>query len=83
MGNPERREEDDYLILSPYERGVVHAIQSRKPRDCPVNWAATAADLKVGESYLKAICRIPLPENSNLIPLRDLERAIWSVSLES
>jgi hypothetical protein len=82
MGKPAKQDEDVYLIRSPYERGIVHAIQSRKPGECPVNWKATAEDMKVGVSYLKALCRIPLPESSNLIPMSSLERALWSVSLD-
>jgi hypothetical protein len=73
--------EDVYIVLSESERAVVKAIQARKPGECPTDWKATANNLKVSESYLKAIDRIPLPA-SNMIAMSSFERAKWSVSLD-
>jgi hypothetical protein len=73
--------EDVYILLSDAERAVVHAIQNRKSWECPVDWESTARNLKVGEAYLKALCKIPLPK-SNMIALSDLEEARWRVSLD-
>jgi hypothetical protein len=81
MANNGGDSDDVYIVLSQSERAIVKAIQSRKPGDCPTDWARTAANLKVSESYLKAICRIPLP-TSNMISMTSLERAKWSVSLD-
>jgi hypothetical protein len=73
--------EDVYIVLSDSERAVVKAIQARKSGDCPTAWKVTADNLKVSESYLKAICRISLPA-SNMMEMSSLERAKRSVSLD-
>jgi hypothetical protein len=67
--------EEVYIVLSTEERAAVHAIQN------PVDWSSTARNLKVGEEYLKALCKIPLPK-SNMIALSVLEEARWRVSLD-
>jgi hypothetical protein len=72
--------EEVYIVLSAEERAVVHAIQNRKSYECPVDWGSTARNLKVGEEYLKALCKIPLPR-SNMIALSDLEEAPLSVTI--
>jgi hypothetical protein len=40
MANRAEMTEDVYIVLSAYERGTVHAIQSRKPGALPINWKA-------------------------------------------
>jgi hypothetical protein len=72
---------DVYIVLLDSETAVVKAIQARKPGDCPTAWKATADNLKVSESYLKAICKISLPA-SNMIGMSSLERAKRSVNLD-
>jgi hypothetical protein len=46
-----------------------------------IDWKITAKNLRVAESYLKAICSMPLPE-SNMILMRELECAQFSVTLD-
>lgn len=79
--------EEVYIVLSAEERAAVHAIQNRESYDYPVDWSSTARNLKVGEEYLKALCKIPLPK-SNMIALSVLEGTVESllgpdVALES
>lgn len=71
--------EDVYIVLSSYERGTVHAIQTRKPGATPINWKVLADDIKVSVPYLQALCTIQLPKSSNEIPLSRVERAMWQV----
>lgn len=73
--------EDVYIVLSDAEGAVVQFIQNRKTWECPVDWESTARNLKVGEAYLKALCKIPLPK-SGMIALSDLEEARRRVSLD-
>jgi hypothetical protein len=80
-GEDECMKEDVYIVLSPYERAMVHSIQTRKPGATPINWKVLAEDIKVSESYLKALCTIVLPKASNEISLSRVERAIWWVNL--
>jgi hypothetical protein len=77
----EEMKEDVYVLLSPYERAAVHAVQFRKPGATPVNWNVMAADLKVSVPYFQALCTISLPKSSNEIPYSRIQRAMWSVSL--
>jgi hypothetical protein len=81
MAKGKEMTEDVYIVLSPYERAMVHAIQNRKLGVLPINWKAMAEDIKVSENYLKALCTIPLPKTHNEIPVSRVDRAIWSISL--
>jgi hypothetical protein len=72
MAERERVEEDIYIVLSPYERGLVHALQMRKEGSGPVNWKVLAKDVKMSESFLKALIKVELPKDSNNIPLSSL-----------
>jgi hypothetical protein len=69
------------IVLSSAERAIVHAIKNRRQGECPLNWKATAENLKVSESYLSAICRIPMPRSYE-IPWSEYERAKLIVSLD-
>jgi hypothetical protein len=80
-GADECMKEDVYIVLSPYERAMVHSIQTRKPGATSTNWTALAEDIKVLETYLQALCTIVLPKSSNEIPLSRVQRAIWWVRL--
>jgi hypothetical protein len=64
--------EEIYFEISPAERAVARAIQSKKPGEPKEDWEATAGHLKVSVAYLKALVRIRLPENTNLIPMSSL-----------
>jgi hypothetical protein len=79
-GESKHMTEDVYLVLTPYERAMVHSIQTKKPGATPTNWKAHAEDIKVSEIYLKALCTLVLPKSSNEIPLSKVERAIWWVN---
>jgi hypothetical protein len=81
MANQDEMTEDVYVILSSYERAMVHAVQTRKPGATPVNWKALAEDVKVSQTYLKALCTMPLPKKSNEIPMSKIQRAMWQVNL--
>jgi hypothetical protein len=81
MGEREELTEDVYIVLSPYERAMVHAVQTRKPGATPVDWKALAENIKVSVTYLQALCTIILPKSSNEIPMSRVERAIWSMNM--
>jgi hypothetical protein len=68
-----------YLVLTPYKRALVHAIQNGSPGVLSINWKALADDIKVLVNYLKALCTIPLPKTSNEIPMSWMNRAIREV----
>jgi hypothetical protein len=81
-GRDECMTEDVYIVLTPYERAMVHLIQTKKPGATPTNWKAHAEDItEVSETYLKALCTMVLPKSSNEIALSKVERAIWWVNL--
>jgi hypothetical protein len=81
MGDQGELKEDVYVVLSPYERAMVHAVQTRKPGATSINWKALAEDIKVSETYLKALCTMPLRKTSNKIAMSKIQRAMWSVNL--
>jgi hypothetical protein len=81
MANQNAMTEDVYIVLSSYERAMVHAVQTRKPGATPINWKALAEDIKVSETYLKALCTMPLPKKSNEVPVSMIQRAMWQVNL--
>jgi hypothetical protein len=55
--------------------------RTESPRNVSSTGCQRRKNLKVGEDYLKALCKIPLPR-SNMIALSDLEEARWRVSLD-
>jgi hypothetical protein len=81
MGSQRKDTEEVYVVLSRDERAIVKAIQSRRPGEPPIAWKATANNLKVSKTYLQAICTIPLKENSNEIPMSQIEHAKWTIAL--
>jgi hypothetical protein len=69
------------IVLSSTGRAIVHAIHKRRQGECPLNWNATAKNLKAFEAYLREICRIPIPRSYE-IPWSEYERAKLIVSLD-
>jgi hypothetical protein len=82
MGDLREMLEDVHFVLSKEERAVVKKIRSMRPGEHRIDWKTIAKNLQVAESYLKAICSIPLPE-SNMISMRELECAKFSVALDA
>jgi hypothetical protein len=73
--------EEIVIVLSSAERAIVHAIKSKRPGECPLKWGLTARNLKVSETYLRTICRIPIPRSYE-IPWSKYGRAKLIVSLD-
>lgn len=64
--------EEVYLVITPAERAAVCTLQSRGPADPGINWKVIARHLQVSVAYLKALVKIRLPEQTNLIPMSSL-----------
>lgn len=72
------------LVLTKAERGLICAIQKRDPAVIPkIDWKGTAEAIGFREDYLKALSRIPLSEGSYDVPRSSIDRALYSVSLDS
>lgn len=69
-----------FVVLTKEERGTINFIQRRDPKQKPaINWAKTAEKIGMQEYYLRALCRIHLPPNSNDIPQSSINKALRSL----
>jgi hypothetical protein len=57
-------EDEVFVVFSTLEKEMINTVQSRKPGEAPINWAAMARDIKVSETYLEAICTLKISKNS-------------------
>jgi hypothetical protein len=83
MGDRSQDDGEVYVVLTREERGTDNFIQRRDPEQKPgINWKATAQKVGLPVDYLKALCRMHLPPNSNDIPQSSIDKALLSVSLD-
>lgn len=71
------------IVLTDQEKELVRSIQRRDPATRPlVDWKAAAESVGMREEYLKALCLLPMPLFSNCVPQKNIDKALWCVSVE-
>jgi hypothetical protein len=81
----QEKQDSGYLsiVLTDQEKELVRSIQRRDPATKPqVDWNAAAESVGMREEYLKAHCLLPMPLFSNCVPLKNIDKALWCVSVE-
>jgi hypothetical protein len=79
MGDQNLEDGKFWVVLTREERGTINFIQRRDPEQRPrVNYTKTTQKIGMSE-YLRALCRIDLPPNSNAIPQSSINRSLKSV----
>jgi hypothetical protein len=54
------------IELTSYARALIHALQSRKPGDGPVNWPVLAKNLNLTVDQLKVLAKVLSPRQFEL-----------------
>jgi hypothetical protein len=71
------------IVLTDQEKDLFRTIQRRDlAARSQVNWKEAAESVGKREEYLKALCMLPMPLFSNNVPQRNIDKALWCVSME-
>lgn len=71
------------VVLTDQEKELVRTIQRRDLQArAQFNWKEAAESVGMREEYLKALCMLPMPLCSNNVPQRNIDKALWCVSVE-
>jgi hypothetical protein len=72
------------IVLTDQENESVRSIKRRDPAArSQVDWKEAAESVKMREEYLKALCLLPMPLFSNCVSQKNIDKALWCVSVES
>lgn len=71
------------IVLTDKEKELVRTIQRRDPATrSQVDWKEAAESVGLREEYLKALCLLHMPLFSNNVPQKNIDKALWCVSME-
>jgi hypothetical protein len=72
------------IVLTDKEKELVRTIQRRDPATrSQVDWKEAAESVGLREEYLKTFCLLPMPLFSNNVPQKNIDKALWCVSMEA
>jgi hypothetical protein len=71
------------IVLTDQEKELVRSIQRRDPASrSQIDWKEAAETVGMRVEYLKALCLLPMPLFSNCVPQKNIDKALWCVSVE-